>query len=65
MPAEGDPTSLITEAIHNHFTDKAESVLHDLNDLFLAGPHQPANWIDLCRAMSKSSGVDRRFMVLA
>jgi hypothetical protein len=37
MPPDGDPTALVTEAIHNHFADKADSVRRDLRDLFWQG----------------------------
>lgn len=37
MPAGGDPTPLVTEAIHNHFADRADSVRADLSDLFWQG----------------------------
>lgn len=37
MPPEGDPTALVTEAIHNHFVQKADSVRSDLRDLFWQG----------------------------
>lgn len=37
MPPDGDPTELVTEAIHNHFADKADSVRRDLSDLFWQG----------------------------
>lgn len=37
MPPDGAPTALVTEAIHNHFADKADSVRRDLSDLFWQG----------------------------
>lgn len=37
MPEEEDPTELVTEAIHNHFTDKADIGRRDLRDLFWQG----------------------------
>ena len=37
MPAQEDPTALVTEAIHNHFTDKADIGRRDLSDLFWQG----------------------------
>lgn len=37
MPKEEDATHLVTEAIHNHFSDKAELARRDLNDLFWQG----------------------------
>ena len=37
MPTEGNPSALVTEAIHHHFADKAKSVRADLRDLFWQG----------------------------
>lgn len=37
MPPEGTPTTLVTEAIHNHFADKADLMRRDLSDLFWQG----------------------------
>ncbi len=37
MPSEGTPTTLVTEAIHNHFADKAVLMRRDLSDLFWQG----------------------------
>lgn len=37
MPPEGDPTALVTGAIHHHFSDKADLVRRDLRDLFWQG----------------------------
>lgn len=37
MPLDGDPTSLLTEAVHNHFAEKATLVRRDLSDLFWQG----------------------------
>lgn len=37
MPPEGDPTALVTGAIHHHFSDKANLVRRDLRDLFWQG----------------------------
>jgi len=37
MPSEGDPTDLVTEAVHNHFSDKADLARRDLGDLFWQG----------------------------
>jgi hypothetical protein len=37
MPTDGDPTVLVTEAIHNHFAEKADCVRRDLSYLFLQG----------------------------
>ena len=37
MPPEGDPTEVLSEAIHNHFAEKAERVRADLRDLFWQG----------------------------
>lgn len=37
MPSEGTPTTLVTEAIHNHFADKADLMRRDLSDLFWQG----------------------------
>jgi len=37
MPPEGDPTTLVTEAVHNHFADKADLARRDLKDLFWQG----------------------------
>ncbi len=37
MPTEGDATHLVTEAIHNHFQDKADMARRDLSDLFWQG----------------------------
>ena len=37
MPSHEDPTALVTEAIHNHFSDKADIGLRDLRDLFWQG----------------------------
>lgn len=34
MPLEGDPTALVTGAIHHHFADKADLVRRDLRDIF-------------------------------
>ena len=34
MPPEGDPTALVTGAIHHHFADKADLVRRDLRDIF-------------------------------
>lgn len=37
MPPEGDPTALVTEVVHNHFTDKAALARRDLSELFWQG----------------------------
>lgn len=37
MPVEGDPSSLLAEAVHNHFAEKADLVRRDLSDLFWQG----------------------------
>lgn len=37
MPSEGDPTTLVTSAIHHHFSDRADLVRRDLCDLFWQG----------------------------
>ena len=37
MPAEGDPSALVTQAIHNHFNYKAERVRHELRQLMKQG----------------------------
>jgi hypothetical protein len=37
MPKDGAPDALVTEAIHNHYADKAEAVRRDLSDLFWQG----------------------------
>jgi hypothetical protein len=37
MPSDGDPSHLVTGAIHHHFSDKAELVRRDLRDLFWQG----------------------------
>ena len=37
MPPQGSPAPLVTDAIHNHFEDKAQRVRRDLSDLFWQG----------------------------
>jgi hypothetical protein len=37
MPAEGDPTALVTEAIHNYFEYKAELARREFKQLMLHG----------------------------
>ena len=37
LPAEGDPTALVGEAIHNYFDYKAELARRELNQLMLQG----------------------------
>lgn len=37
MPPEGDPSTLVTEVMHNHFTDKAAAARRDLSELFWQG----------------------------
>lgn len=37
MPLQGNPDTLVTEAIHNHFADKALLMRRDLSDLFWQG----------------------------
>jgi hypothetical protein len=37
LPAEGDPTALVTEAIHNYFEYKGELAKRELNQLMLQG----------------------------
>ncbi|OGB32760.1 MAG: hypothetical protein A3F78_08155 [Burkholderiales bacterium RIFCSPLOWO2_12_FULL_61_40] len=37
LPAEGDPSALVAEAIHNHFNYKAERVRHELRQLLRQG----------------------------
>jgi hypothetical protein len=37
LPAEGDPTTLVTEAIHNYFDYKAELTRRELNQLLQLG----------------------------
>ena len=37
MPPMGDPTELVTGAIHHHFADKADLVRRDLHDLLWQG----------------------------
>ncbi len=37
LPAEGDPTVLVTEAIHNYFDYKAELTRREFNQLLLQG----------------------------
>ena len=37
LPAEGDPSALVTEAMHNHFHYRAERVRHDLRQLLKQG----------------------------
>nr|WP_315464217.1 hypothetical protein [uncultured Rhodoferax sp.] len=37
MPTDGEPSALVTEAIHHHFADKARQVRSDLQDLFWQG----------------------------
>ena len=37
MPQDGNPITLVTEAIHNHFADKAHLARRDLSDLFWQG----------------------------
>lgn len=37
MPSDGALTALVTEAIHNHFADKADMMRRDLSDLFWQG----------------------------
>lgn len=37
LPPEGDPSALVTEAVHNHFADKTNQVRRDLSDLFWQG----------------------------
>ncbi len=34
MPSEGDPTELVTGAIHHKFAEKADLVRRDLQDIF-------------------------------
>ena len=37
MPLQGSPAPLVTDAIHNHFADKAQRARRDLSDLFWQG----------------------------
>lgn len=37
MPPQGSPVLLVKDAIHNHFSDKAQRVRRDLSDLFWQG----------------------------
>jgi hypothetical protein len=37
LPGEGDPGALVTEAVHNHYSYKADRVRGDLTDLFRQG----------------------------
>ena len=37
IPQAGDPTAVVTKAIHNHFADKADIMRSDLSNLFWQG----------------------------
>jgi len=37
MPAEGDPTALVTGAVQHHFADRADAMRRDIRDLFWQG----------------------------